>query len=138
MGRYSFSSGSTFRIDDYVDGVRVVILLGVLATIIPALLAVMPSSVMTSMVSSLVPSLILMLNLALTVTGIFAMFAIPDKGALYTLGWTFVSILLLMFGLIGGGEFLIDLIPAGILVIYILSESGVLSFSWSSDGYLDC
>ena len=138
MGRYSFSSGSTFRIDDYVDGVRVVILLGVLATIIPAFLAVMPSSVMTSMVSSLVPSLILMLNLALTVTGIFAMFAIPDKGALYTLGWTFVSILLLMFGLIGGGEFLIDLIPVGILVIYILSESGVLSFSWSSGGYLDC
>jgi hypothetical protein len=131
----SFETGEIFRIDDFGETLYYGILFVVVGALGTAIVSLLPSSPLTGMI----PSLIFLANIALTVTGIIAMFAIPDKGIFYTLGWTFVSILLLWYGFIGAGEFMMDMIPLGILIIYAVAESGILDNLFGgeySGGYL--
>jgi len=59
-------------------------------------------------------------SLALGLAGVISMFSISKKGLLYVGGWTFISVLLFGYNLIGASEFLTDLIPVGLLVAYAI------------------
>ena len=57
--------------------------------------------------------------------GIISMLTIPKEGLLYARGWTFVSGFLFVYKLIGTGEFLTDLIPLAIVILFWLNEAGL-------------
>lgn len=62
----------------------------------------------------------------LGITGAIAILNVIEKGQLYIFGWTFISVLLFVYNIIKVGEFLIDLVPIVVLIVYAIVRSGLL------------
>lgn len=123
-----FTSGEGGRFEDFAEGIKtqlLIIALGIIAQAFSTFLNV-----------NLLASALPLFSLVFGVIGIFAILAVPEEGILYTAGWTFVSILLFSTGLIGGWEFLLDLVPAGFLIAYGLAKIGIFDSIGISGGYL--
>ena len=113
----SWNSGEVDRFSDFGEGLVTSIMLLALGVIIQVFSAFAD----VSWLGSTLP----LFSLVLGIIGVIVMLSISEKGFMYVGGWTFVSILLYSYSLIGIEEFLTDLIPVAILVIYGLAELGV-------------
>ena len=115
----SWTMGEIGRIDGFVDSFVTSLLFLVFGAI-----AQMLSNIMnTSLLATTLP----IFNLVLGFVGIIAVFTVSEKGILYIVGWTMVSVLLALFGLIGALELIIDLIPVSIIILSKLVDSEILS-----------
>ena len=119
MARYGFTRGESARINDYEDGIKQAVALLVIGAVLQAFSAFMDVSILTSIIP--------IITLTFAIGGAIGIFAEVGKGALYTAGWTFISVILFSAGAIGGIEFAIDSIPLSVLILYGLNEIGDLT-----------
>ena len=108
-GPGGFANGGIDRIEDWESITVFLLVLGVLVSVATAISQIIPMG----MFLSLVP----VFYLAVTVAIIAGVLSASEEGALFVLGWTFVSLLLLGFGLINIWEGLLDLVPVAILIL---------------------
>ncbi len=106
----SWRSGEIGRFDDLRESLVTPLLLVAIGAIAQALSAFVDVSVL----SSVLP----IFGFTLGLIGVISLFSIPEKGTMYVGGWTFISVLLFAYNIIGIGEFLTDLIPLAILILY--------------------
>jgi hypothetical protein len=120
-GGGGFGSGEGARLSDFGNSMATSLLFLVMGVLLQAFSAFAD----VSWLSSTLP----MFSFALGLIGVISMFSIPEEGIWYVGGWTFVSFLLFGYNLIGTGEFLTDLIPAGmvvaVVILSILDSAGV-------------
>ena len=112
-----WTHGEVGRLDALGDGIANSILLIALGAIIQTISAFMDVNIL----SSVLP----LFSLVLGVAGVVVVLQVSEKGLLYVGGWTFISLLLFGYNIIGVTEFLIDLIPIGILVVYAVVKQKV-------------
>lgn len=120
-GNGGFIGGGGGRLGDLGDGLTTSIIFLILGVMLQAFSAFGD----VNWLSSTLP----IFSLFFGVAGVIGMLAVAEEGIFYVGGWTFVSMLLYIYGVIGAGEFLTDLIPVGILfavaVFYLLENIGV-------------
>jgi len=108
----SWTSGELARFSDFEDS----LVTPILFFAVGALLQAFSAFADMNWLASTLP----LFSLALGLAGVISMFSISKKGLLYVGGWTFISVLLFGYNLIGASEFLTDLIPVGLLVAYAI------------------
>jgi len=126
----SLESGGVGRMDDYGSGLLTSVFLLAMGAILQAFSAFAD----VHWLAATLP----LFSLAFGIAGVISMFSVPEKGVWYVAGWTFISILLFGYGLVGGWEFLTDLIPVALVILYALNETGAFNNVGStvSGGYL--
>ena len=115
----SWTMGEIGRIDGFVESFVTSLIFLVFGAITQMLSNIMN----TSLLATTLP----VFNFVLGFVGIIAVFTVSEKGILYIVGWTMVSVLLALFGLIGALELIIDLIPVSIIILSKLVDSEILS-----------
>jgi hypothetical protein len=122
----NWGSGGIGRLDDYGDGLVTSLVLLIIGVLLHAFSAFAD----VHWLAATLP----LFSLVFVIAGVISMFSIPEKGVWYVGGWTIVSIVLFGYGLVGGWEFLSDLIPLALVILYMLNEIGVFS-NISNSGY---
>lgn len=109
-----FTSGGMGRLESLGDSIIQSLGLFVIGAVMQSCSTVLD----ISMFSSFLP----IFSLTLGIVGVIAILQVTEKGLLYVGGWTFVSLLLYASNIIRVGALLINLIPLGILVVYMLYD----------------
>jgi hypothetical protein len=110
----NWASGEMSRFNALKDGIKKSVIFLTIGTLIE----VIPKLINVGTFSYILP----LLSFIFVIVGIISMLNISEKGPLYVGGWTFISVLLFIYNIIGFNDFLIDLIPISILSVYLIKD----------------
>ncbi len=113
------SMGEMARIGEWVEVFRALIALGILGYVAVTISSVIPIGPFLQILP--------LFYFAITVAIVIGVLEVPDHGTLFTIGWTFASLLLAGSGLISRWEALLDLVPIALIIWNYLDDSGGLN-----------